>query len=186
MRQHPVPTIPAACLAAATLALALGAVPSAAEPVGPAAGPACRGEAAGSFKPGMSVHANRGTVFARGGKVDCAGAKVLGRRVTGPGTYDAAARYGADGDVSCVSGGTGWMVQTFTFPTADGPLVVQSAATYTFGALSEDGLLTGRYRGDHVDGTFSMVPTKGDCVTSPVTAGRISFTADFHPYRPPA
>jgi hypothetical protein len=182
---HTVPSIPAACVAAGVLAL-FGAVPSAAAPSAPTAGPACRGEATGSFKPGMSVKANRGTVFARDGKVECAGAKVLGRSVTGPGTYDAAARYGANDDVSCVSGGTGWMVQTITFPTADGPLVVQSAATYSFGALSEDGLLTGRYRGDFVDGTFSMVPTKGDCVTSPVTAGRIIFTADFHPYRPPA
>jgi hypothetical protein len=147
--------------------------------------PACSGEMTISIQPGVSLQDSTGSVYTRTGTVTCTG-RVQGKKVTGPGTYDSAVRYGTPTPASCVKAARGWGLQTFTFPTAAGPLVVRSLYSYTIGPFSEDGLYTGRFSGDYFSGIVSMVPVEGDCVTSPVTLARATFSGHFHPYRPPA
>lgn len=97
------------------------------------------------------------------GTVDCKG-PVLGKKVTGPGVW---ARDAGTGTGSC-TGGKGTYEWAVVFPTADGKLKLTDKGTYTFGPL-KGGAVGGEFDGEKFAGSFSTLPKKGDCVTSPLT-----------------
>lgn len=129
--------------------------------------------------PGVGLAGSSGKVDARDGVLRCNGA-VQGRSLTGPGRFTAVGRYGVSGPADCLRGGDGDAIHTYEFPTESGPLVVENVITFTFAPLTEDGPLTGRYRGNRADGALMLLPTEGNCVTGPVTAGAVRFTVVFH------
>jgi hypothetical protein len=141
----------------------------------------CRFTAEFDLDPGLSLAPTSGTFTSGGetGAITCSGA-VDGRRVTGPGTFGADGNYGtADGD-SCLSGGEGSAVQSFTLTTGEGPMPVRNAITFTYqpvpgmpGAATAPAVASGRFEGRRFSGTFDVILLKGDCVTSPVTRVRL-------------
>jgi hypothetical protein len=176
----------AAALALSPLAGVAGAAAASAQAAPAQAGKgACAGKLVLDILPGLSLEESSGSVYTRSGSVTCTG-RVLGTEVTGPGTYSSAVRYGDPTPASCVKGAAGWGLQTFTFPTAGQPLVVRSLYSYSIGPVSSDGLYTGRFSGDYFSGIVSMLPAKGDCVTSPVTLASATFSGDFHAYSAPS
>jgi hypothetical protein len=138
----------------------------------------CRFRAEFDLAPGLSLTPTSGAFTSGGetGAITCSGS-VNGHIVTGPGTFGAEGNYGtADGD-SCVSGGEGSAVQSFTVPTSDGPAPVQNAITFTYrpapGSGGSMSLASGRFHGERFSGTFDVTLIEGDCVTSPVTRVRL-------------
>ncbi len=128
--------------------------------------------------PGLSLTSTSGAFTSGGetGAIVCSGS-VEGRAVTGPGTFGAEGRYGtADGD-SCVSGGEGSAVQSFTLATRDGALPVRSVITFAYQPVPGPGgslaLASGRFEGERFSGTFDVTLIEGDCVTRPVTRVRL-------------
>lgn len=162
----------------------LGVVLAPPVPTAAAAATTCLGEVIAGFVPGVGLAGSSGRISAPDGTVRCDG-PVQGRTLTGPGTFDAGGRYGVSRPADCLSGGDGDATQTYTFPTETGPLVVKNVITYTFAPLTADGPLSGRYEGDHADGTLMLLPTEGNCVTGPVTSGSVRFTVAFHGFRSP-
>lgn len=135
--------------------------------------------------PGLGNRPTRGTIHTvRPGSISCDG-PVLGRRPTGPGRIVVIARLdgkpGSKG-ASCLAGGAGPVTLQVSLPTDNGELRLFDAADYTFGGLA-NGLVQGSITGDHLDGSYTATPTKGDCVTKPATRARIELTAAVHPYR---
>lgn len=157
----------------------LGAVLVPQAPTSAAAATTCLGEVIAGFAPGLGLAGSSGRISARDGTVRCDG-PVQGRTLTGSGAFDAGGRYGVSRPADCLSGGDGDATQTYTFPTDTGPLVIENVITYTFAPLTADGPLSGRYEGDHADGTLMLLPTEGNCVTEPVTSGSVRFTVTFH------
>ncbi|MGQ0466383.1 MAG: hypothetical protein ACT4QG_13800 [Sporichthyaceae bacterium] len=103
------------------------------------------------------------------GTITCDG-PVLGKKPTGPGVFT---RNVGSFVGSCTDGGKGSFNNTFEFPTAGGTLTLVVKGPFTFGVL-KGGAVGGQARGDKADGTFSVVPSKGDCVTSPVTEVKVA------------
>jgi len=104
------------------------------------------------------------------GPVECAG-PVLGKTPTGPGvfTHDAGKFEG-----SCAKGGKGVFTLTFRIPTKNGTVELVNTGPFTFGAL-QGGVVGGEYSGNAERGSFSVLPKKGDCVTSPITELAVDF-----------
>jgi hypothetical protein len=119
--------------------------------------------------PGLSNSPSSGTFTTNGetGTADCKG-KINGRTITGPGTYGTEGRYGTDGPATCTSGGKGEGTTSMTLPTSDGPQKFTAPYTLTSGAL-ENGVFSVTFKGDRWSGTARVRPTKGDCVSAPVT-----------------
>ena len=138
---------------------------------------ACRFRAEFDMAPGLSLTATSGAFTSGGetGTIVCSGS-VDGRRVTGPGTFGAEGSYGtADGD-SCVSGGEGSAVQSFTVATRDGALPVRNGITFAYQPVPGPGsvaLASGQFEGERFSGTFDVTLIEGDCVTRPVTRVRL-------------
>ena len=130
----------------------------------------CRFEAQLLASPGLSTTESSGTSASDGeaGTMECDG-WVDGRQPTGPGTFGLDGRYGTSGPDSCTAGGEGDGLQSFTLPTSQGPLHIENRVTFMYDAVSEDGVITGRFHSQRLSGTFEMVPVKGACSGSPVT-----------------
>jgi len=130
----------------------------------------CTAEFIVTLDPGLGTEPSSGTFNTPGGEagtVNCDGG--------GKGTAGADGRYGTkDGD-SCSAGGEGWTVHSFTI---DGKSV-KNIATYEFGGLS-GGVVRGRFDGDRYSGTLTFTPTKGDCVTGPITEGNVKLDMMSH------
>lgn len=144
-------------------------LPLAAAPA-PAAGPAeCTFDYNPDMRPGLTMNPGSGKVTSRGetGTVECEGA-VNGHEATGPGTFGFEGTFGTKEKVSCTSGGSGEGYVIFTVPTAAGPQKVKDNITYAFGPAAGDPPLVGGWRGTRTTGRFVVVPTKGDCIISPV------------------
>ena len=138
----------------------------------------CRFTAEFDMTPGLSLAPTSGAFTSGGetGTITCSGS-VDGRMVTGPGSFGADGNYGTtDGD-SCVSGGEGSAVQSFTLATGDGPVPVRNVITFTYqpvpGPSGSLALASGRFHGERFSGTFDVTLVEGDCVTSPVTRVRL-------------
>jgi hypothetical protein len=172
---------------------ALSAALVGALPVASPTAPAARAEAPTTctarydvvVTPGLGNSPTRGTIHtARPGTIRCDG-PVLGRRPTGAGRIVVIARLeGKPGSAgaSCLDGGGGPLTIQVSLPTDNGELELFEAAEYTFGGLA-NGLVRGTVAGDHLDGSYTAIPTKGDCVTKPTTSARVDLTAKVHPYR---
>ncbi len=127
-------------------------------------GTKCTGTFDVSLSPGIGSEPSSGSFNSGGetGTISCDGG--------GKGTAGVDGRYGTkDGD-TCSDGGEGWGVQSFTM----GKDNLKNSITFEFGGLS-GGLVNGTFDGDHFSGTFTFTPTKGDCVTTPATEGRVNF-----------
>lgn len=135
----------------------------------------CTAEFDLTLSPGLSNTPSSGTFTSGGetGTIECQG-NVNGKKATGPGTFGSEGRYGTEDPDTCTSGGEGEAIQTFTVPTVDGDERVVNEGTITYGALEGGGLISGRFRGPRFSGTFEVTPTKGDCVTEPVTEIHVS------------
>jgi hypothetical protein len=138
----------------------------------------CRFTAEFDMSPGLSLTASSGAFTSGGetGGITCSGS-VGGWMVTGPGTFGADGNYGtADGD-SCVSGGEGSAVQSFTVATSERRVPVRNAIRFTYQPVPAAGasvaLASGRFHGERFSGTFDVTLVEGDCVTSPVTRVRL-------------
>jgi hypothetical protein len=131
----------------------------------------------GTISPGLSIEPSSGT-GRLSGDMQCHG-PVNGQMPTGVGTYSEEARYGTEDPDTCQDGGEGTGVFVTHIPTAGGDQVFTLPCTFVYGDLTTNpGAVTGTFVGDGVRGTFKITPTKGDCVTAPVTA--IHVNADFY------
>lgn len=122
------------------------------------------------FSPGLAATKKSQNTYRSPGKgtIECDG-PVLGRKPTGPGVW--AGNVGSFVG-SCTAGGKGTFVNTFTFPTASGTVTLVNRGPFTFGVL-KGGAVGGEARGNEADGSFSVIPTKGNCVTAPATEVRV-------------
>lgn len=169
----------AALLLAAATVPALPGVAAPGAPQAAAAATKCRTTYEIGLTPGLSTQGAPGTSFADDVPVTCNG-KVFGTAVSGPGRMVSIAHLSP---ASTCLGGAGWGALYLRFPTAKGPdKVVVDPITYSFGGL-EKGLITGTFAGDRFDGTFTVIPVKGDCVTSPLTRGRLTLTGTLHAFK---
>jgi len=135
----------------------VGAVPAAAQQHGTR----CTADYIANLSPGLGSEPTSGVFHSDGesGAIDC-----QGRR----GTLGGDGRYGTKDPATCTSGGEGWGVISFTI---DGK-TIKNAFTMEFGGIS-GGLITGRFKGDRMSGTFTFTPVEGDCVTKPASSGRV-------------
>ena len=124
-------------------------------------GTRCTAEYVANLSPGIGSEPVSGVFHSDGedGTIDCQGRK---------GTLGGDGRYGTKDPDTCTSGGEGWGVNSFTI---DGR-TVKNTFTMEYGGIS-GGLVTGRFEGDRMSGTFTFTPIDGDCVTKPATSGRV-------------
>lgn len=150
------------------MALLLALVPAPAR--AGSTGVPCGFEARFQLAPGLSVTPSRGDFTSGGqtGTITCRGALSSGP-VTGPGTFGAEGRYGtgSTGD-TCQTGGEGAGVQSFTIPTAGGPVHVTNPITFRYG-IATGHVLGGTFEGESFTGTFEITSFEGDCVAHPMT-----------------
>lgn len=121
----------------------------------------CEFSAEFTLAPGLSLQPGSGTFTSEGetGRMTCGGVA---------GAFGADGRYGTRDPDTC-TGGEGDGVQSFWAPAPDRPAHVTNPIRFVYGAVSEDGVMAGRFEGDRFSGTFRIVPLAGDCVTAPVT-----------------
>ena len=107
---------------------------------------------------------------------------VNGKQPSGTGALGNDGRYGTQRPSTCVSGTEGDGLDVFTMPTAGGPERIVSRFTFTGGDPPKrgEGLISGRFEGEHFSGTFEATPAKGDCVTSPITVLRAKGEGVLH------
>lgn len=165
-------------LAAITVAVIhLGSSSAAAGVLAPASNPRspqdtrCNADYDISLDPGLSTTARSGTYTSHGetGTWACDGT-ADGRRVTGIGTWGEQGRYGITGPNTCAKS-DGEAVQTtdITMPTAEGRVHISTPLHVWYGPLQGGGAFGGSFEGPRLYGTFTFMPTEGDCVTHPVT-----------------
>lgn len=139
-------------------------------PAAGAGGAHCTFEARFRLTPGLSVVPSRGQFTSGGetGTITCEGRLRTGA-VSGAGTFGAQGRYGTGsfGD-TCLTGGEGDGVQSFTIPTAGGPVHVTNPITFRYGVATGH-VLGGTFQGDSFAGTFEIASFEGDCVANPMT-----------------
>ncbi len=122
----------------------------------------CTAEFVIGLDPGFGSEPTSGVFHSGGetGTITCDGG--------GKGTAGVDGRYGTKDPDSCSTGGEGWGVQSFTIGSDN----IKNTITIEFGGLS-GGLVNGKFEGERFSGTFTFTPTKGDCVTGPVTEGTV-------------
>ena len=156
--------------------------PAGAEGSAPAGTTPCSFSAEFDLDPGLSVQPNSGSFTTGGetGTMSCSG-PVEGRQPSQPGTFGAEGRYGTTDPDSCLTGGEGTGVQSFTIPTEQGPVHVVNPITFTYHPVSSTApgpipgpIASGEFRGPRYSGTFDVTALKGDCVTGPVTRVRLT------------
>ncbi|MGQ0464902.1 MAG: hypothetical protein ACT4QG_06240 [Sporichthyaceae bacterium] len=148
-------------LAVTGLALAVCFPSSASAAAVDASGPAvCNAQVTVALKPGVSTNSGSFDYASNGqnGTITCQG-EVNGSPVTGPGTVEDRGK----GSGSCM-GGKVEGVNIVTIPTAKGP------QTFTIPVRADfNGPLGIRNPAPDYPGGFLFAPTKGDCVTGPIT-----------------
>ena len=149
-----------AVLITASLSLALGSVAIASVPSGADSGSHCTFQHVPNLNPGVSYNSTSGTfIDPGGGTAECKGAVNGSGSYTDSGTYTNATCQGggtAEGDPSFTING-----ETFT----DHVKIVFGKEPPHF----PKGLVHATFEGSKVKGTIELMPTKGDCMSSPVT-----------------
>lgn len=137
----------------------------------------CRHEYDVDFSPGVSTRPTSGTVTSNGGTgvMSCSG-PVNGLRPTGPGRFGFRGFYGTRDPDTCQTDGEGRGVASFTVPTEGGDQHITDPLTFVYGVLDGNGLVGGTWQGERAAGIFEVMPTKGDCVTAPITASHARAT----------
>ena len=102
------------------------------------------------------------------GSISCTGT-INGQRITGPGSF---AFEGTLTETSCLSHkGSGH--SSFTIPTESGPLHV-SGGHFRDAGIGIFGNVDATHAGGvQFVGTYMLFPVKGNCITEPVTEGRV-------------
>lgn len=149
-----------AVLITASLSLAFGAVAVAGTPSGADSGTRCTFQHVPDLKPGVSYNSTSGTFTdPGGGTAECKGAINGSGPYTDSGTYSNATCQGggiAEGDPTFTING-----ETFT----DHVKIVFGKEPPHF----PNGLVRATFEGAKTKGTIDLMPTKGDCMFSPVT-----------------
>jgi hypothetical protein len=152
-----------AVMITAALTLACGAVAVATVPSGAESGSHCTFQHVPDLKPGVSYNPSSGTfVDPGGGTVECKGA------VNGSGSYTYSGTYS---NATCQSGGLAEGDPSFTI----GSETFTDHIKIVFGkepSTNGKGIVHATFEGDRVKGTIELTPTKGDCISSPVTQVR--------------
>lgn len=118
--------------------------------------------------PGLSTEPNSGVYFTDGetGTIDCGERKGTIGVVRG--------RYGVEDPDSCQEGGEFWGVFSYTF---DGE-TTYDAFNGEFGP-NTDAKHPGRLEGEHLSGPYTFTGTEGNCVTAPITVGKLNMVAKY-------
>ena len=149
-----------AVLITASLSLAFGAVAVAGTPSGADSGTHCTFQHVPDLKPGVSYNSTSGTFTdPGGGTADCKGA------INGSGPYTDSGTYS---NATCQGGGMAEGDPTFTI---NGETFTDHVKI-TFGKEPPhfpNGLVRATFEGEKTKGTIDLMPTKGDCMFSPVT-----------------
>ncbi len=144
----------------ASLTLAFGAFAVGTVPSGAESGSHCTFQHTPNLNPGVSYNQTSGTFTdPGGGTIKCSGA------VNGSGDYTDSGTYT---NATCQSGGTAEGDPTFTI---NGQTFTDHVHI-TFGKEPPNfpnGLVRATFEGSRVKGTIDLMPTKGDCMDSPVT-----------------
>lgn len=150
-------------LAMLTLTGALGGT----GPVGAAS--ECTFSADIDVTPGLSAMPNTGSFTTNGpsGSFSCGGAG---------GTVGFSGVYGTKDPDSCGGAFTGGNEGDGAFTiSVPGPGTVADAFTFVYGTFSTSGgLVEGTFESERFSGRFQLLPTAGDCFSSPVTKARIT------------
>jgi hypothetical protein len=157
-----------AVMITASLSLAFGAIAVAGAPSGADSGTRCTFQHVPDLKPGVSYNSTSGTFTdPGGGTAECKGA------VNGSGPYTDSGTYS---NATCQSGGTAEGDPSFTIngeTFTDHVKIVFGKEPPRF----PKGLVHATFEGEKVKGTIELMPTKGDCIFSPVT--QIRGTGEF-------
>jgi hypothetical protein len=149
-----------AVLITASLSLAFGTVAFASAPSGADSGTHCTFQHVPNLNPGVSYNSTSGTfIDPGGGTAECKGA------VNGSGDYTDSGTYS---NATCQSGGTAEGDPTFTI----GGQTFTDHVRIVFGKEPPHfpkGLVRATFEGEKVKGTIDLMPTKGDCISAPVT-----------------
>ncbi|MFN2557642.1 MAG: hypothetical protein ABR592_12410 [Nitriliruptorales bacterium] len=132
--------------------------------------------------PGLSLTPSEGSYTTGGerGTWDCQGL-YRGRTVTGLGTISVAGRYGESsplGDTCLNVSGPG--TYSFTLPTDGGPAKEQGTYEQSLFNRRGDVEASSADRQTSWMGDFVFIPTKGNCLTGPITAARIEMNIQGH------
>jgi hypothetical protein len=121
------------------------------------------------LSPGLSSEPTSGSFTdPGGGTIECHG-PVNGHEPTGPGTYTDSGRYGSSDPDTCLGGEAEGDPQ-FVVPTDAGPQTVTDHIKIVYKEPStKGGVLHATFEGEHSSGTIELTPTKGDCLSAPVT-----------------
>jgi hypothetical protein len=111
----------------------------------------------GSLSPGLSSASAPGYWHAGPGPIDCTGS-VNGRQVTGTGVIVESGSL----EGSCARG-SGSGTQSITLPTSGGDVHFTQPIMFRWAGAG------GPFEGPRLSGMFEFRPTKGDCVTEPLT-----------------
>lgn len=87
------------------------------------------------------------------------------------GTATLDGRYGTPKKANCATGGDGWGVLRITIGTES------FGDTFTVRFGPNDGQDIGNTKGERIDTKFVFLGTKGNCVTSPISEGRLTLQA---------
>lgn len=133
----------------------------------------CTFSASFTLSPGLSVDPNSGTFTSDGerGRITCG---------TGSGSFGAEGRYGTTDPDACFASGEGTAVQSWTIERGPDRLHETNSINFTYGVLAAGAPISGRFRGPRFSGTFEVTPTKGDCITAPVTEVTLSGKGAMH------
>ena len=152
-----------AVMITASLTLAFGAVAVTSSASMADEGTHCTFQHVPDLKPGISYNSTSGTfIDPGGGTAECKGA------VNGSGPYTDSGTYA---NATCQSGGTAEGDPSFTI---NGETFTDHIKI-TFGkqpSMNGQGLVHATFEGEKVKGTIELTPTKGDCISSPVTQVR--------------
>jgi hypothetical protein len=150
----------------------LGGVVLAASPARAADETRCVAYGELTFSPGLSTTPSSGSFTTDGytGTTTCDG-PINGYQPTANGIRGEDGRYGISRPATCDSGTDGDYKITFRIPTTGGEQQVVDTGTFSAGGL-EHGFVTVKFEGNRMHGTVQLVPTEGNCVTSPIVRVR--------------
>ncbi|MGQ0845803.1 MAG: hypothetical protein ACT4QF_16910 [Sporichthyaceae bacterium] len=152
-------------------AVALAAlIPIAAPVAASEAGARCTFSYLPRLSPGLTTTPSTGKIDSdlNNGVADCTGV-LNGANVTGPGKF---AFFGTYENGTCQGGGTGKGFIVAEIPTYTGTVKLKDPVTIKFGTGSGFPPGAGDWTGQRTTGRYLVLPTKGDCVSSPVTEVR--------------
>jgi hypothetical protein len=125
--------------------------------------------------PGFSMRPGSGSVTSNGetGRLVCSGT-AYGKRITGPGTFSVEETYTSG--PACLTDKSSGEVRS-TIPTTGGPIHIVGALTgRRLGLVEFVDIAFPRAR---FSGTGVVVPTRGNCLITPLTRALVSITATF-------